>query len=188
MVDADMVAEVKGLLKEGYSLEKVRANLIKIGYNTVEVEEIISEAAGVPAAPVQPKPAAPAPEPAAPAPAEELSLEGLQAPPTEAASDEDILLAAAAEEPAEVPKPAKLPEVGKPPEAKPEHPRHHRPKPAEPPAEVPEKMGEETKPKSGFGKAFIILIFALIIILVLAYFLLFPKLGIDPMTYVNSLL
>ena len=199
MVDADMVKEVKDLIAEGYTPEKVKANLVKIGFSDKEAGELLAEAsAGAPAPPepvakpvgtkaAQPPPkpvSQPTPEPAAQPMANE-GLEGLSFE-EEPGSEDDLLLAAGGDA-----GPAELPEVEHPPgapateapAAPPKHAherRHHRPaKPAEPKPKPPEGMAApEEKPKSGAGKAIIIFLLAFIVILVLAYFLAFPKLGI----------
>ena len=172
MADEDMAEGVRSLIKEGYSLEKIRANLIKMGYGEQEADDIISRAS----APKEEEKNQPAKKPAA-EPKPEGAPVAVESP--EDKSEEELLLAADDSVPIVPPKPVELPDVEKPPEEEKKH-HHHARAVAQPPvqAEVPETMGEETKPKSGTGKAIVILVFAFIIVVIMAYFILLPKLGI----------
>jgi len=175
MVDAGMVKEVKGLVKEGYPLEKIRANMIKIGYSEQDADDIIGQATNQSTSQETNIVSPPAEEHAP----ETGGLKGLQSPGGE--SEEDLLLAADESTPILPSKPVKLPEVKTPPVEAKEAPKHHRhgtPVPKAPEAVVPNTMGEETKPKSGAGKAIVIIVAALVVVAVMAYFLLLPKLGI----------
>ncbi|MFC2174924.1 hypothetical protein ACFLQ2_03610 [archaeon] len=183
MAAKEMVKEVKGLLAEGYSVDKVKANLLKIGFSDEETGEIIAEASGQIAAAVPAAPAAPVAPAIEEAPA---SLPPVEMPELsiEAASDEDLLLSAAGQV-AELPEPAApaAPVAPKPAEER-RHHRHHHEKAGEPkppaimaaPGEVKEE--HDAAPPSGAKKAVIIFVIAFIAILVMAYFLAFPKLGI----------
>ncbi len=170
MEDEGMAEEVKGLIKEGYSLEKIRANLVKIGYSKADADKIISLATG----PVPDRGAAPPTKP--PGAAENPLPQGEELAELKGGeeTDEDLLLAADDSTPIAPPNPVKLPEVKPTAEEVPKHHGHHL---AKPKAEVPKAMGEETKPRPGAGKAIAIIIIALIIIAIMAYFILLPKLG-----------
>ncbi len=166
-----MVEEVKGLLAEGYSLDKIKANLIKIGYTNTEVDEVIKTAQGTPIQPVK-----------LPEPTEEVNLE--ETPSTTefnfnetSTTEDDLLLASSDTEPIDLPSIKKLP---KPPQApkKPSHGRHHHEKHEEK-QKMPEEFKAEDEPSLGGGKAIIIFVITLLVIAALAYFLLFPKLGIE---------
>jgi len=175
MPESEMVQEVKALLKEGYSLDKIRSNLVKIGYNDKEAEAIITEAKAA----------------SAKAGEEEAFPEtrgGIEYAAPQ--SEDDMLLAQAGEEEEPVPAPVtNAPTTS--PQAAPTNPRHrHGPAARQEPAEAKaaqaegmtltqgQRPGADEPPSPGSGKAMVILALAFLAVLALAYFILFPKLGI----------